>query len=297
MLTDYLKPGDMIGICSPSHVADPDSYAPMLETLRRRGFQVRLSKNLFRSGWVYASTPEDRAADINQLICDPEVKLIAFGGGEGAVETLPLIDWEAAKANPKRWLSYSDGTDLLNTVWSKTGIVTFYGQCPHHLLENTVYNDKQFRRMMLSPLPDSHFKARDWHPLVSGVCEGTLAGGYLDNFIYLNMAGYINPPKDLPILLFIEDHRMFFDVDHESALLSRLEHCPIMKQVTGLLFGHYSDPVNDQLLKRLTILGQRLSIPVAYCDDFGHGDHHAILPIGIRARMDTDAQTLTYLGE
>ena len=299
ILTDCLHPGDVIGICSPSHVATAESYAPMIATLEAMGYRVRLADNLYHAAWGYASSAEDRAADFNQLVRDPEVKLIAFGGGEGAVDVLPLIDFEAARANPKRYLSYSDGTDLLNTIWSKCGVVTFYGQCPHHSLDfapdGQDYNCRQFRRMLEAPLPDAHVSAKPWHPLVSGVCEGTLCGGYLDNFVFLNCAGYVTPPKDEPILLFIEDHKMFFGIEHESALLSRLEQSPIMRQVTGLLFGHYGYPTDEQLLERLTRLGQKWHIPVAYCDDFGHGDSHAILPIGVKARMDVDHQSLTYL--
>lgn len=295
ILADHLHPGDTIGICSPSHVATPDGYAPMIAALTARGYRVKLANNLYNSSWGYASSPEDRAADINQLVRDPEVKLIAFGGGEGAVDVLPLVDWEAVRAAPKRWMSYSDGTDLLNTVWSRTGCVTFYGQCPHHLADASDYNADQFSRMMEEALPETHRRSSPWHPLTGGACEGTLCGGYLDNFVFLNCAGWVTPPKDMPLVLLIEDHRMFFGIEHESALLTRLEQSPLMRQVTGLLFGHYGDPTDMQLLERLTVLGQRWHIPVAYCDDFGHGDNHAILPIGVRARLDVDAQTLTYL--
>ena len=67
-----------------------------------------------------------------------------------------------------------------------------------------------------------------------------------------------------------------------------------MEHVTGLLFGHYSDPVNEQLLERLRRVGERWGIPVAYCDDFGHGVNHAILPIGVTATLDTEKHMLSY---
>lgn len=298
-IAQHLQPGDMIGICSPSHVAKPESYAPMIAALEGMGYRVRLADRLYKAEWGYASSAEDRAADLNQLIRDPEVRLIAFGGGECAIDLLPLIDYEAAKANPKRYMSYSDGTDILNTIWQKTGLVTFYGQRPHHVLDYAPdgqdYNCLQFRRMMEAALPGSHVSAAPWHPVTGGACEGTLCGGYLDNFVFLNNAAYVSPSKDEPIVLFIEDHEKFFGIEHESALLTRLEQSPIMPQVTGLLFGHYGYPTNEQLLQRLERLGQKWHIPVAYCDDFGHGDRHAILPIGVRARLDTDRQTLEYL--
>lgn len=35
-------------------------------------------------------------------------------------------------------------------------------------------------------------------------------------------------------------------------------------------------------------------IPVVYCDDFGHGANHAVLPIGRRAVLDANDLTLCY---
>jgi len=69
----------------------------------------------------------------------------------------------------------------------------------------------------------------------------------------------------------------------------------ILPHVSGMLFGHYSKPVNGHLLERLRRLGEKWNIPVAYCDDFGHGENHAILPIGAEAALDTEQHTLRYL--
>lgn len=40
--------------------------------------------------------------------------------------------------------------------------------------------------------------------------------------------------------------------------------------------------------------GKKYSIPVAYCDDFGHGSNHAIFPIGRGAVLDTENKTLLF---
>ena len=48
------------------------------------------------------------------------------------------------------------------------------------------------------------------------------------------------------------------------------------------------------LLTRLTRLGEKWHIPVAYSDDFGHGENSAVLPIGVRAVLDTEECTLEY---
>ena len=68
-----------------------------------------------------------------------------------------------------------------------------------------------------------------------------------------------------------------------------------MEHVAGVIVGNYSDHEHPELLARLKRMGERFQIPVVYCDDFGHGHNHAILPIGRRVKLDTEAKTLYYL--
>lgn len=70
-----------------------------------------------------------------------------------------------------------------------------------------------------------------------------------------------------------------------------------MDRVSGLIFGHYAVDVPDDLLRCLERFGARRDIPVVYTDDFGHGTRHAILPIGLPASLDSEKQTLTFLGD
>ena len=67
-----------------------------------------------------------------------------------------------------------------------------------------------------------------------------------------------------------------------------------MGQVTGLLFGHYSNEASPLLFEVLERFGKKYNIPVVYCDDFGHGYNHAIFPIGKEAFLDTKNKTLLF---
>lgn len=291
-----LQIGDTIGFASPSSMVTREKFAPILEAARAMGFRVKEADTLYANSWGFHASPEERAAAINQLILDDEVKMIFFSGGEGANETLPLIDWEAVKAHPKRWASYSDGTSILNPVSQKGELVVYYGQMPGILPKLEGYNLAQFKAFLMSEtLPEQHTPNSTWYTLTPGVAEGKLVGGYMENFIFVQGAGWIKPQPGEKYVLFLEDHEQFYRIDKISDLLARMEQSSFMPQVTGLLFGHYSAPVNEQLLQRLRVLGEKYGIPVAYCDDFGHGENHGILPIGAQARLDTTQQTLQYL--
>lgn len=295
MRAPCLRPGGVIGICSPSHIANYWEYQETIKGIQRQGFRVREAENLYKNTYGYSSTPEERAADFNQLIADPEVELILFGGGEGANELLPYIDFENIKRNPKRICSYSDATFLLNPIWAQTGLETYYGQAPHLFLDMSDYDAKHFWEHLVYDCMEEHVPNSEWKVLTHGVAEGILIGGYARNFALNLGSKYLTLDQNEKYILFVEDHESFGGVDYISAMLTHIEQDKIMKHVTGLIFGNYSGNEHPELLWRLKRLGEAHQIPVVYCDDFGHGWNHAILPIGRRGRLDTEQKKLRYL--
>ena len=290
MKAPALRPGGTIGICSPSHIAEYWDYQNIINAIRSKGFQVREADNLYKDTYGYLATPQERAADFNQLIADPEVELILFGGGEGANELLPNIDFEIIKRHPKRIVSYSDGTFLLNPIWAQTGLETYYGQAPHNFLDMTWYDEKHFFEHMVYDCMREHVANSEWKVQTHGRAEGILIGGYARNFAMILGSKYMPVDYAQKYILFVEDHESFGGVDYVSAMLTHIEQDPFMDCVTGVIFGNYSGNENWQLLWRLQRLGEERQIPVVYCDDFGHGWNHAIMPIGRKASLDTERE-------
>lgn len=73
------------------------------------------------------ATAEDRAADLNAALADPTIRaILATIGGDDQITVIPYLDAEAARADPKIFLGYSDNTNLLNWLWAH-GIAGFYG--------------------------------------------------------------------------------------------------------------------------------------------------------------------------
>ncbi len=282
-----LRTGDTIGIIAPSYKPKREALERAAEELRRAGYKVKYSEHLFSTAHTYAGSISERAADLNAMIADPEVKMIYFGGGEVGNELLPYIDYESIKKNPKILCSYSDSTTILNAINSMTGLVTFYGSSPR-FFENgpSEYTLLNFENRLRSTSTE-YVKNSTWRAITPGCAEGTLCGGYLWNFACLiGLEWY----RDLPegdIILFIEDHEKFSPPAMVAKFFATIEHRGGFDRVKGLIFGHYSaepSPVIDDILRRI---GERYGIPVVRTEDFGHGENGAILPISVRARLDT----------
>lgn len=305
MRAPCLKPGGTIGLCSPSHVplyeAAPGQEIPwsreykhIIAAIERQGFQVLQADHMYKKTWGYLASDAERGADLNQLAADETVEYILFGGGEGAPEVLPYLDDALFREHPKRICSYSDGTSILNAIWAMTGLETYYGQDPTCFLQPTDYDLRHFKGHILSDSMAVHEKNSVWRALSAGKAEGVLCGGYTLNFCLLLGTKYFQVDLKEPHILFLEDHEMFGGEDHVSAMLGYIEQSDFMRSVTALIFGNYADRPCPDLYARLRLLGERWGIPVVYCDDFGHGANHAVLPIGRRAVLDANDLTLCY---
>lgn len=289
-----LQYGDTIGIISPCYAYSEENIAGALTALRQKGFAVKLGRHIYKDTYGYAASPEERAEDFNSMASDKTVSMVLFGGGEVGNEILPLIDYDTVQANPKIYCSYSDGTTILNALSSRSGLVTFHGATLRTFDGITDYNLRSFEDRLIKPSAVFD-RSSDWIILREGECEGTLIGGYLVNFAVMLGGKYLTFDRDMPYILFLEDNERFSSPAVVSKYLSHIAQSPLIRNVRGLLFGHYSTKPQPILLDILKRFGDCHHIPVVKCDDFGHGVNNAILPIGISAQLDANNSSLTFL--
>jgi muramoyltetrapeptide carboxypeptidase len=291
-----LSNGDTIAIVCPSHVADPLRHKRSIAVLSSLGFKVKLGENVYKDTYGYTASAEERAADFNAMAADETVKMILFGGGEGAAEILPLIDYGALRRNPKLICSFSDGTSIVNAIHAQTGFVTYYGCMPGAFGDLRHYDRNQFYQHFVSGNQSGAFASdSEWRTINGGKCEGALIGGYLPLVAMLQGNRHFSFDKSKKFILFAEDYEKFSVVGAIATYLAFIEQSEFMQNVSGLIFGHYSDNPPDILFQCIERFGKRNNIPVVYTDDFGHGSKHAIFPIGADARLDADAHTLEFL--
>lgn len=295
MKINKLRKGDIIGIVSPSHIANENRYKPFIYTLESLGFRVKLGENIYKETYGYLATAQERADDFNNMVSDVNVKMILFGGGEGGNELLPYINYENIKNNPKYICSYSDGTTILNAIYAMTGVTTYYGQGPNIFADLRYYDYMQFSSHFIEDNCVEFISNSEWKILNEGICEGKLIGGYPSNFALLLGNKFFKYDKQQKYILFLEDLEEYSELSKLSSLISHMEQSDFIFNVAGLIFGHYSDNVNIDLLNRLKRFGLKYKVPVIYNDDFGHGVNHAILPIGRMVKVDTKTKKMTFI--
>ena len=89
--------------------------------------EVVETRHALRSAeWIYKN-PKARAEDLMEALDDKSIKAIFSNiGGEDSIRTLPFMDLNIIRNNPKIFLGFSDST-ITHFAFMKAGIRSFYG--------------------------------------------------------------------------------------------------------------------------------------------------------------------------
>ena len=291
ILPNRLNIGDTIGVVAPSNPIINENIEEInkaKEIIEKKGFKVKFSKNLFSNTNGYSATAKEKAQDINEMFLDKEVKMIwCAKGGENSNSVLDYLDYEVIKNNPKIICGYSDITSLTNAIYQKTGLVTFSSTNFKTIAtDETDYSlnevIKKFTEcnLELGNLDDKEFAINE------GKAEGTLIGGNLSLIYGLTCGKYALDFQNK--ILFLEE----LGFESEPSLVSN--HLYYMKQngvfdkIKGLWIGNYEHESGIPLEKIvLDTLDNDIKFPIIKCNYFGHIEKKTVIPIGIKARIDT----------
>lgn len=309
ILPRRLEPGMTLGLLSPSSPsAEDDQIAAAIERVESLGFRTRVAPHAYARTEYLAGSDADRAADFNALIRDPQVDaLLCIRGGYGAARILPMLDYDAIIAHPKPIVGYSDITALHCAVGRRTGLVTYHG--PIAGQNFTDYSWTEFRKVLMqgdAPVRIGAPPPFDGGPgridtdnrivrIAPGVAEGPLVGGNLS--LVASLTGTPWAPDFAGAILCLEDvDEAPYRIDR---MLTQLWLAGHLQQCAGIVFGKFTDADDDgNTFSVEHVLRDRcapLGIPVLRGLMFGHVPDQTVLPLGVRARLDADAGTLTLL--
>ncbi len=126
-----LKPGDTIGIVSPSFGAAglfPHRLEQGIRQIEEMGFRAKVAPHAAGVRGYLSGAAEERVQDLHGMFLDPEVRaILAAIGGDHANQLLPLLDFDLVRAHPKIFMGYSDNTVLNLAFFTAAGLVTFNG--------------------------------------------------------------------------------------------------------------------------------------------------------------------------
>lgn len=292
IIPEKLKIGDTIGVVAPSNpiinenVEEIQKAKKIIEDL---GFKVRFSKNLFSNTNGYSATAKEKAEDINNMFADKEVKMIwCAKGGENSNSTFEYLDYEVIKQNPKIICGYSDITSITNMITAKTGLVTFNGTNFKTIATDEAdYSLNEALKRFVDGSLEFGKTEYGYKTIQDGVAEGQLIGGNL-SLTRVMVAGKYNIDFADKIL-FLEELGFETGPALASNFLYYMKQNGVFDKVKGIWLGNYTHESGARLDKIvLDVIGNEFKGPIIKSENFGHIEQKTVIPIGTRARIDTN---------
>ncbi|MGM9487248.1 S66 family peptidase [Ideonella sp. YS5] len=128
-----LRPGDTVAITAPSSGVGSAGALQRLDLVlghwRQRGFQVVEGENLRAQRHDQSAPAAQRARELMRFLADPEIAaVLPPWGGERAMELLPLLDFDALRGLPPKWLlGFSDISTLQMPLALRSGWASAHG--------------------------------------------------------------------------------------------------------------------------------------------------------------------------
>lgn len=288
-----LKKGDYIGVVAPSNPIIGDNIEEInraREIVEKDGFKVKFSKNLFSNTNGYSASAIEKAEDINEMFKDKEVKMIwCAKGGENCNSVFEYLDYNLIKNNPKIICGYSDITSLTNIITERTGLVTYSATNFKTIATDlTDYSYKEvMKRFVCASLELG--KTEEYKTIQEGVVEGKLIGGNLSLTKEMVEGKYsINFDNKI---LFLEE----LGIETGPALVSNflyfMKQNGVFDKIKGLWIGNYEHESGYTIEKIIMdVLEDEYNFPIIKSNNFGHIEKKQVIPIGTKARIDTNKE-------
>lgn len=310
-----LKRGDTIRVIAPSRslaIISEQNRTLATQKLEALGLHVTFGEHVEEEDDFNSSSIASRVSDLHAAFSDASVQgILTVIGGFNSNQLFAEIDWSLIGSHPKILCGYSDITALTNTIYAKTGLVTYSG--PHYSSfaqqKDFAYTLDYFQKCLFNAEPfmiepsqtwsdDFWWKDQENRALISnpgykvlreGSIEGTIVGGNLCTLNLLQGTEYM--PSLVGTILFVEDddasNPVTFDRDLQSLI-----HQPGFEGVRGIVIGRFqkSSKLPVDVVRHIIESKRELQhLPIIADVDFGHTDPKITFPIGGTARISAGA--------
>ncbi len=279
----FLKTGDTIGITCPAGYFCLEDVQPAMEALQLWGYKVKLGNTIDQQYYQYAGTDEERAADLQNMLDDEEVRLILFGrGGYGTIRIIDRINFNHFYEHPKWLCGYSDITVLHSFVHTQLHIPTLHCEMCIDLKYGTTDRSAATIRQAFGGGPLIY--ETEPHELNRfGDTQGILVGGNLS--LLTEMVGSDSDLDTDGKLLFIEDvHEYIYKIDSMMWTLKRVGKLSFIK---GLIVGGFTRlkeediPFGQTASELIYDKVKEYSYPVCFGFPAGHQYDNFALRLGL----------------
>ena len=292
----YLKQGSVIGITCPSSYVSEERVSYAITVLERWGFTIKLGKTIGTQHGYFSGTDDERRADLQLMLDDPNIDAILMGrGGYGMSRIIDDIDFTAFRQKPKWICGFSDFTILHSHIQRHFGISSLHSPMCWAFRPETEH--EAYLRTFYTALTGGPLKYETPHSSFNRPGEATaeLTGGNLS--LLAHITGSVSEVDTAGKILFIEDiGEYLYNADR---LLLNLKRAGKLDHLKGLILGGFTDmqdterPFGQTIEEIIADKVKEYNYPVCFHFPAGHQDVNHTLTLGEVHKLTVTEQGAT----
>ncbi len=256
---------------------------PAVKWLEEQGYTVLLGEHVFAQHFQFAGADEQRAADVQEALDDPDCDaIICSRGGYGTVRIIERLDFSKFLENPKWLVGFSDIT-ILHSRLHNLEVPTIHGVMPRYFFDESGQPCEDLTSMMKLVKGEGISYEVDANEFDRpGVASGYLVGGNLSIVNSLHGTKY-DIDTDGKIL-FLEDIDEF--LYHTDRMVHQLKMSGKFDKLAGLILGDFTDmkdnesPFGQTVHEIFAEAVKDFNYPVCYGFPGGHDKKNLALAFG-----------------
>ena len=292
----HLQKGDTVAILATARKNLDDNLKPAIDLLKSWGLNVVIGSSIGLDNNQLAGTDEQRAADFQQQLNNPNIKAIwCVKGGYGTVRMIDLLDFTAFKKNPKWIVGFSDVTVLHNHL-NTLGFKSIHGIMPVTVAKATPEAIETLRIALFGE--KLKYEIDPFMMNRPGKATGELVGGNLS--ILYSLFGSPSAIDCTDKILFIEDLDEY--LYHIDRMMINLKRNGCFESIKGIVVGSMTKmkdndiPWGKNAIEIIEDVTKTYHIPVLYNLPAGHIQDNRALILGdiVTINVNEKCSTLVF---
>jgi muramoyltetrapeptide carboxypeptidase len=250
---------------------------PAISWLKNWGLEVVIGNTIGLDKNQLAGTDEQRAADFQTQLDNPNIKAIwCVRGGYGTVRMIDLLDFTKFKQNPKWIVGFSDVT-VLHSHLNTMGFQSIHGIMPVSTKASEEAKES-LRKALFGEHLEYTVPCENMNRL--GTAKGELVGGNLS--ILYSLFGSPSAIDCSDKILFIEDLDEY--LYHIDRMMMNLKRNGCLESLKGIIVGGMTKMKDNEIpwgknaLQIIDDITKNYNIPVIYNFPAGHlADNRALI--------------------
>lgn len=285
----FLEQNDCIAIISTARKIDAWELAPALKLLSSWGLKAVLGASIGAENDQFAGSDVLRAADLQKMLDDPEIKAIwCARGGYGTVRIIDRLNFNTFRKAPKWIIGYSDITVLHSQIHT-FGIETLHAQMPLEIETKSPETAASIGKVIFGA-PYGFSFASSTKLNRPGIAQGTLVGGNLS--VLYSLCGSSSSISTDGKILFIEDLDEY--LYHIDRMMQNLKRNDMLAKLQGLIVGGMTQmrdntipfgKTAEEIIKEAVA---EYDFPVAFNCPAGHIQDNRALIMGRKISLEID---------